>query len=71
MIGVTPLPAVTNSSGMLDDVRKHELPGRRREPHQHALARMATRCSDTSPPAIRLTVMAIRPSRRRGTDVSE
>ena len=34
-------------------------------------ARGSTRCSDTRPPGMRLTVMAMRPSRRRGSDVSE
>ena len=41
MIGVTPLPAVTNSSACSDRFREHELPGRRREPDHHAPARMA------------------------------
>ena len=41
MTGVTPLPAVTNSSGCSMRIREDELAGRRREPNQHALARMA------------------------------
>ena len=57
---------------MLDGLREHEL-ARSAARAGPACPRRAwlTRCSDTSPPAMRLTVMAIRPSRRRGTDVSE
>ena len=71
MTGVTPLPAVTNSSGCSTP------PGARTRPvggaSRTTMPRRAwlTRCSDTSPPAMRLTVMAMRPSRRPGSDVSE
>ncbi len=65
------LPAVTNSSGCSTASGRTNSPAGGASRTSSPRRAWLTRCSDTSPPRMRLTVMAMRPSRRRGTDVSE
>ena len=71
MTGVTPLPAVMNISGSSMASGRTNSPVGRASPTTMPRRAWLTRCSETSPPVVRLTVTAMRPSRRRGTDVSE
>ena len=62
--GVMPLPAVTNSSGCSTASGSTNSPAGGASRTSMPRRAWRTRCSDTNPPGMRLTVMAMRPSRR-------
>ena len=64
MIGVMPLPAVTNSSACSSASGRTNSPGRRARAGRPCPARVADEVVGHQPPGIRLTVIAMRPSRR-------